>query len=237
MGASGLLLCGFLITHLAGNLYVFLGPEAFNGYAAKLHALGPVLVVLEIGLFALLLLHIVVSITLTLSNRSARGARGYEMQESKQDVSVLNMAPRSWMFVSGGIVFLFLVIHVAGMKFGLMDGVHVFSDPAIFNTTTSDTDVEDVVEKIGEPAPYRRVVGILRSPVSAAIYVVGVVVLGFHLSHGFASAFRSLGIVHPRYTPIIRKLGVIFAVVITIGFASIPIYIWAFNVGVPGAGG
>ena len=237
MGITGLLLCGFLVTHLAGNLNVFLGPTVFNGYADKLHALGPLLVVLEIGLFAVLLLHIVVSILLTISNRSARGERGYELKESKQDVSVLNAAPRTWMFISGGIVLVFLIYHVAGMKFGLMDGAELLSDPGIFRSSEAVEESEEALDKIGEIPPYRRVVGILRSPISAAVYVIGVVVLGFHLSHGFASAFRSLGIVHPRYTPLIYRLGLFFAVVITVGFASIPLYIWAFRVGVPAAGG
>ena len=237
MGATGLLLCGFLVTHLAGNLNIFLGEETFNAYAEKLHSLGPLLVVAEIGLFALFLIHILVAISLAISNTAARGPRGYELKTSKQDDSALNFQPRSWMVISGLIVLFFLVYHVAGMKFGVMDDSAIMADPSIFAPSQASDDLEDVVDKIGEPAPFQRVVGILRSPVSAAVYVVGVVILGFHLSHGFSSSFRSLGLVHPRYTPVIRKLGVLFAVLMTIGFASIPLYIWFMNVGISSSGG
>lgn len=244
MGATGLLLCGFLVAHLAGNLNIFLGEEMFNTYAEKLHSLGPLLVVAEIGLFVLFLVHILVAFALTMSNRAARGSRGYEVKTTKQEDAALNLQPRSWMVISGAIVLFFLVYHVAGMKFGIMDDSAVMADPSMFEPRPSvydpaltSNDLEDVVDKIGEPAPFQRVVGILRSPVSAAIYVVGVIILGFHLSHGFSSAFRSLGLAHPRYTPVIRNLGVLFAVLMTVGFASIPLYIFFMNVGVSSSGG
>lgn len=218
MGATGLLLCVFLVLHLAGNLNVYGGPEVFNGYAQKLHSLGPLLVLAEIGLLILFVIHIAVAVALTTANRAARGAAGYERHQPKQHDSPLSSQPRRWMLVSGGIVLLFLIYHVAGMKFGLMDGVAVVSDPSVFET--APTAPQDV-----EPSEYRRLVGILSSPLSVIIYLVGVIILGFHLSHGFASGFRSLGIAHPRYTPMLRTLGLIFAIVMTIGFASIPIYI------------
>lgn len=230
MGVTGLLLCVFLVLHLAGNLNVYGGPEVFNAYARKLHSLGPLLILAEIGLLIVFVVHVVVAVMLTGANRSARGRVGYEQRQPKQHDTPLSSKPRRWMLVSGGIVLLFLIYHVAGMKFGLTDGVAVVSDPSVFETATSATDS-------AEPSQYRRLVGILSSPLSAIVYLVGVVILGFHLSHGFASGFRSLGIAHPRYTPMLRQLGIIFAIVMTIGFASIPIYILVFGGGLPASGG
>lgn len=233
MGATGLLLCGFLVTHLLGNLLVYEGQGAMNAYEAKLHSLGPLLWVAEIGLLVLFLLHILLAVLLTVENRKARGRYGYDQKATKQNVSVLNAAPRSWMFVSGAVVLAFLLYHLAGMRFGLMDNSKVFADLAIEKGAEGAYAAGQSVT--GAPAlhAYERVVAVLRSPVSAVVYVVGILFLGFHLSHGFASAFRSLGLAHPVYTPIIYRLGLIFAVVITVGFASIPVWIWAFDVKVP----
>jgi len=233
MGATGLLLCGFLVTHLAGNLLVFQGQGAMNAYEAKLHSLGPLLWVAEIGLLVLFLLHIALAVLLTVENRKARGRYGYEKKETKQDVSLLNAAPRSWMFLSGAVVLLFLLYHLAGMRFGLMDESPVLADLAIEEGAEDEYAAGE--SATGAPAlhAYERVVAILRSPVSAVVYVVGILFLGFHLSHGFASAFRSLGLAHPVYTPLIYRLGLVFAVAITVGFASIPVWVWAFDVKVP----
>lgn len=233
MGASGLLLCGFLATHLAGNLLIYQGQAAYNAYEAKLHALGPLLWAAEIGLLVLFLVHIAVAVSLTVLGRKARGRYGYEVKETKQETTVLNAAPRTWMFVSGGIVLFFLLYHLAGMRFGLMDESPVLADIAIGEGAVEEYGQDE--SRTGLPAihGYERVVSILRSPVSAVIYVVGITILGFHLSHGFASAFRSLGIAHPVYSPWIYRLGLAFALVIAIGFLSIPIWIWAFDVPVP----
>lgn len=233
MGATGLLLCGFLVTHLAGNLLVFQGQGAMNAYEAKLRSLGPLLWVAEIGLLVLFLLHIALAVLLTIDNRKARGRYGYDKKETKQDVSLLNAAPRSWMFLSGAVVLFFLLYHLAGMRFGLMDESPVLADLAIEEGAEDAYSVRE--SATGAPAlhAYERVVAILRSPVSAVIYVVGILFLGFHLSHGFASAFRSLGLAHPVYSPLIYRLGLVFAFVITVGFASIPAWVWAFDVKVP----
>lgn len=233
IGSTGLLLCGFLVTHLAGNLLVYQGQAAMNAYEAKLHAFGPLLWVAEVGLLALFLAHIGLAALITVENRRARGRYGYEVKESKQDTSLLNAAPRSWMFVSGAVVLFFLLYHVAGMRFGLMDESKVLADLAIAEGAEDEYAAGE--SATGAPAlhAYERVVAILRSPVSAVVYLVGIAFLGFHLSHGFASAFRSLGVAHPAYTPWIYRAGLVFAVAVAGGFASIPLWIWAFDVQVP----
>ena len=66
---------------------------------------------------------------------------------------------------------------------------------------------------------------VLSDPISRVVYFVGVLVLGVHLSHGFSSAFQSLGLNHPKYTPLIKILGKVFALVIAVGFASIVVFV------------
>ncbi len=66
----------------------------------------------------------------------------------------------------------------------------------------------------------------LSKPLGAGAYVVGLLALGIHLSHGFKSALQSLGLNHPKYTPFLEKLGLILAVVLTVGFLSFPLYVF-----------
>jgi succinate dehydrogenase / fumarate reductase cytochrome b subunit len=77
-----------------------------------------------------------------------------------------------------------------------------------------------------DQSPFGIIVQVLGSGLSAPIYIVGTLVLGFHLSHGFWSAFQSLGLNHPKYTPLIKKLAILFAIVIAAGFVSLPL--WGF---------
>jgi succinate dehydrogenase / fumarate reductase cytochrome b subunit len=76
--------------------------------------------------------------------------------------------------------------------------------------------------------PFTKAVSILRDPLSAVVYLVGSLVLGFHVLHGFQSAFQTLGANHPKYTPFIRVLSYVFAVTIALGFGSFPLWAWAF---------
>ena len=112
VAAAGLLLCGFLVTHLAGNLLLLVGPDAFNHYAEALEK-NPLLIPAEIGLVGLFLLHILTSLTLKLKNRHARPV-AYEAAASKG-----GRTPGSrTMAISGILVLLFLIIHIKTFKFG-----------------------------------------------------------------------------------------------------------------------
>ncbi|MCH9653967.1 MAG: succinate dehydrogenase cytochrome b subunit [Planctomycetes bacterium] len=214
MGITGLLLCGFLVVHLAGNLLVYVGAEAYNGYADKLHSM-MLLPVAETGLFLLLFAHIALAIKLTRDNQQARHI-SYQEPQSKieEKPSLFSQTPMGntsgWMFISGSIILAFLVIHMIDMKLHWNPGV--------------DYSIE-TPEGVVEAKPYSIMVQVLGS-FTAPFYIVGTIVLGFHLSHGFSSAFQSLGLNHPKYTPLIKKLAILFAFVIAAGFASLPI--WGF---------
>jgi succinate dehydrogenase / fumarate reductase cytochrome b subunit len=207
MGATGLLLCGFLVVHMAGNLLLYVGPEAYNRYAHTLHRQEWLVKVAETGLLVLLLLHLYLAVTLTLNNRDARG-RGYALKRHKDGAENSFAAASGWMMISGLIVLVFLVWHLWDFTFQL--GADDFYE------------MPDGTER----EPFDKAVLILTNPLTIAVYIVGCLVLAVHVSHGFSSAFRSLGVSHPKYNKCIRVFGYLFAVLFAAGFASFPV--WAY---------
>lgn len=198
MGATGLLLCGFLVVHLAGNLLLFQGAEHYNKYAHKLHE-NELLPVAEAGLLVLFMLHIILAFTTARVNTAARSV-GYREKQSKLSTGLI-LQPHNYMFVTGVIVLGFLLLHLSDMRVAELD-LRLKHDP--------------------QATPAENALRVLRDPISATVYLLGSLVLGFHLLHGFQSAFKSLGLNHPKYTPFLTKLGILFAAVIGIGFASLP---------------
>jgi len=208
MGLTGLGLCGFLVAHLAGNLFLYVGAEKFNGYAHGLHE-QEWLPLAEAGLFVLFLLHIYLAFVTTFENKAAR-TTAYAKKETKIRGNIFSNPPSSWMFISGAVVLGFLIVHLIDMKFALRPDVKYL-------------DEHDLA------APFANTTAVLKTPLTAIVYVIGTIFLGFHLSHGFSSAFQSLGLNHPKYTPLIKILGIIFAIVIAAGFCSLPIMAFTNN--------
>ncbi len=198
MGFTGLGLCGFLVAHLSGNLLMYKGEKYYNEYAHFLHS-SELLLPAEIGLFSMIILHLILAFTTARKNTDARGTEVYAEKQTKQSPGMLLFAPHNVMFATGLVVLLFLVVHLSDMKFELR------------NQVPEGT------------APFDHAVHVLKDPISAVIYVVGSLVLGVHLAHGFQSAFRSIGFAHPKYSPFLGKLSIVFAIVISVGFASLPI--------------
>lgn len=192
VAAAGLLLAGFLITHLAGNLFLFVGDTAFNHYANTL-AHNPFLPLAEAGLVVLFLVHIALSVRAVLANRAARPI-GYEAYTDKGN----RTAGSRTMAVSGSLILLFLIVHIKTFRFA--------------------------APELREASLFKVVIDWFHNPLYAGFYVLALVALGLHLSHGVQSAFQTLGLNHPRYTPLIKKIGLAFAVLIAIGFMSMPIY-------------
>lgn len=201
MGITGLLLCGFLVVHLAGNFLMFAGAEPYNAYAHKLHSLGGLLVVAEVLLLLLFIAHVTLAFVTTLENRAAR-KHNYAVKQSKRDEPLLQTEAHNWMFISGAVVLCFIILHLLDFRF------------------------EFRLPGPEDEAPFDKALRILQNPITIAGYLVGVTVLGFHLVHGFSSAFQSIGINHPKYNRLIECIGVLFAIVIALGFASLPL--WAF---------
>jgi succinate dehydrogenase / fumarate reductase, cytochrome b subunit len=201
MGITGLLLCGFLVGHLTGNLLLYVGAKEFNEYADFLHH-QKFLPLIELGLLCLFLAHLYLAVITTRQNRAAR-AQNYYRRESKQGTGLIPAAPHSWMFISGSVVLGFVLLHLADLRFALRP----------------DFDYD------GLATPYATTVAALSNPFSRMIYFIGTIFLGFHLSHGFGSAFQSLGLSAPKYKSLIQAASIAFAVLIAGGFASLVIFV------------
>lgn len=206
MGITGLLLCGFLVTHLAGNLLMYVGADVYNNYAHTLHQQEWLIKTAEVILLAIFLLHLYLALSLSKDNNSARGV-AYAVKKPKEGAEQIPTRPDTWMMISGLIVLVFLLFHLSDFHFGTSADVY-------------DTDEFASIE------PFDKAVMVLTNPLRTAIYVVGTVVLCFHLLHGFSSAFRSLGISHPKYNRCIRIFGYFFAVIFGLGFVTFPIWAW-----------
>lgn len=203
IGVTGILLFAYLILHIAGNLMVFLGPETFNTYS---HALisNPLVVPVEIGLLVVFLIHLLKAVRMTFQNQSARPAK-YATKEWAGGESQKSVASSS-MVLTGLAILIFVPIHVWTFKYG-----------AYYEWTDGVRDL------------FRTEAENFSSPIAVVLYVIMMVLVGMHLWHGVPSSFQSLGLNGPRFTPVIRKVGKVSAVVIAGGF--IVITLWVFLVG------
>jgi succinate dehydrogenase / fumarate reductase, cytochrome b subunit len=206
MALTGLFLILFLIGHVSGNTLLFKndGGEAFNIYA-KFMTTNPAVKLLSYITYISVLAHVVYSIILTKSNKTARPI-GYAISKSETNSawSSRNMG------VLGTIVLIFIVIHLQGFWYKM----HWGNLP--------------MVEYNGEQ--YKDLFAIVQFAFQqewlVALYVLSMAFLGFHLSHGFSSAFQTLGLNHVKYSPAIKKIGLAFSIIVPALFASMPLYIY-----------
>lgn len=211
-GFTGLLLCGFIVAHLAGNLLLLVGPEAFNGYTHTLETLfhGAAVPIAEAGLLIVFVAHAITGILVARDKRTAR-PQGYELVRNAGGVSRKSLASRS-MIVTGIVLAVFLPLHIWMFKLG--PGVD-----AGYATTVDGESFRDL---------YRLVVEWFQNPLVVTAYVGVMLLLGTHLRHGFWSAFQSLGANNAKYMPLLYAVGIAFAVVMALGFLLLPIYIFLF---------
>jgi len=202
---TGLVLVAYVLGHLAGNLQIFLPDKGrINAYGAFLHSLGPLLWAIRAFLLACLVAHIVVTIQLAIENRRAR-PQGYEGTHYRK----ASWAGRS-MVMSGLIVLCFVVFHI----------LHFTADV-----------VRPDFANLREPLPgggerhdvYRMVVEGFQQPAASCFYIVGMILLCMHLSHGFGSLVQTLGLNSGRLAPWLVNGGRALAVIICIGYIAIPI--------------
>lgn len=201
MGLTGVALFVYMLLHLAGNAMILAGPELFNEYS---HALisNPLILPIEIGLLVIFLIHIYKAITMWMANRAARPV-GYAKKELAGHTSRKSVAS-STMIGSGLFLLVFVIIHVKQFKFGSWYQI-------------TDSTVRDL---------YRTEIEVFQNPFWVAVYVAATLLVGLHLRHGFASAFQSLGLDHPVYTRRLTVLGIVFAALIGLGLAIIPIWVY-----------
>lgn len=195
MAVTGLGLFGFLIAHLIGNLSVFAGPEAINDYAKALRDLGGLLWVLRFGLLAIFVAHVRTAVLLTRENRAARPIP-YGRKANLQS----SYASRT-MIITGLLIFGYLLFHLGHYTFHW--------------THPEFKELEGNVYQM-------MVMGFSSVPISL-LYIVAMIVLGFHLHHGVASAMQTLGLNHTKYNSLRQGFSLFIAIVIAGGFISIPL--------------
>lgn len=197
MAGTGVILAGFVVAHLLGNLQIFLGPERFNGYAHALKSIPELLWAVRITLLISVVLHIWSSIELAVVKSEARPL-GYVRTKS----TASSYASRT-MYMSGPILAAFIIYHLMQFTFGVGGTPYTESDP------------------------YGNVINGFRVPAVSLFYIIAMGLLCLHLRHGLSSIVQSLGLHHPRYTPRLKAIAVVIATLIFFGFVSIPVAVMA----------
>jgi succinate dehydrogenase / fumarate reductase, cytochrome b subunit len=210
MAITGLIGIGFLILHVYGNAKIFLGPEAFNNYAAGLRTLGePVfgythlLWIVRVALLGSVALHILMAYQLTRQDWAGR-PRGLRYNRKKDVQATFASRTMRW---GGVILFLFIVYHIMNITLGWVGyapGGHVEPENGVFSA-------------------YSNTINAFQFWPTTVIYIVAMLALGLHLYHGFWSMFQTLGLNSYRSNTALRVLAGAIALVLTIGFIAVPV--------------
>lgn len=212
MSLTGLFLITFLIAHLVGNLQLLKpdGGLAFNEYAYFMTT-NPLVKTVSYGLYFFILLHAIQGLMLWAKNRKARGNAKYAVSKAKTASTHAPSFAGNNMALLGTIILIFLGIHMGDFWFAMKFG-HVDYMPG--------TEIKDL---------YSKVVVSFKQWWIVAIYVVSMIALVFHLMHGFWSAFQTLGLTHKKYAGLIKTIGLIISILIPLGFAILPIWMFLTN--------
>lgn len=205
MSLTGLFLILFLVVHLIGNFQLLAsdGGEAFNKYT-KLMSHNPIIQLVAKGNYFFILLHAILGIVLYFKNRSAKGSK-YAVGAQNTSWASRNMA------LLGTLLFAFLLMHMGHFWWQFKFGSNL---PMVDYGGVSMIDA------------YTKVVEVMTQPLWLVLYLLGLLVLAFHLMHGFSSAFQTLGLRHNKYTPIIKFVGILYSILIPLGYAIIPLYLY-----------
>ena len=199
--ATGAMLFAYVLAHLFGNLQIYAGRAQINRYAEFLHSLPGPLWVARLVLLAAVSLHVLTVLQLWLLKRKARPI-GYVKGNSVPP----GYASRTMLW-TGPLIGLFVVYHVLHLTIGSL------------GLPFRELDAFD------------NVVNGFRIPAVAISYIAFMLVLCLHLYHGLWSMFQSVGVSHPRYTPILKHLSAGFAIFIAVGNISIPVAVWTGFIG------
>ena len=217
MAATGIFLCTFLIGHLAGNT-LLLWPEgpnregalAFNSYAAFMTT-NPAIKILSYLTYFSILFHAVDGILLVIQNRKARPVQyAHNKPGANSTWASRNMG------LLGAVVLFFIIVHMRSFWYEMH-----FGEFGEINSNMTNTFDEN-----GNKDLYKITTAAFQELWYVIMYVVCMIAIAFHLSHGFASAFQSIGVSHAKYNPIIKKIGAVFGILIPLAFAIIPIVIY-----------
>jgi succinate dehydrogenase / fumarate reductase cytochrome b subunit len=197
---TGLGMVGFLIAHVSGNLLIFTGtPDALAEYAEGLRKFPVLLLGLRVGLIVMTVVHVVLAIKLNLANQAAR-----PIAYQKKRYIRATFASRTMVY-TGLLVLFYAVYHLAHFTWRV-------TNPEI--------------GALGPWEVYRMLILSFQDPVQVLLYVLAMIVLGLHLSHGISSLFQSMGLNHPKYNGLIRALGPTLGTLLALAYISIPMAVF-----------
>lgn len=205
MSATGLFLCTFLIGHLVGNLQLLLPPDealvVFNEYA-RFMTTNPLIKILSYLTYFSILFHSVDGILLVIQNKKARPVQyAYNKPSANSSWASRNMG------LLGAVVLFFIIVHMRSFWYEMHFG-------SIALDVNGNKDLYTITTAAFQELWY------------VVMYVLCMIAIAFHLSHGFASAFQSIGANHAKYTPVIKKVGAAFGILIPLAFAIIPVFLY-----------
>lgn len=200
---TGAGLLGFVIIHLLGNLQMYIGQDQMNSYA---HALkhSPILWPARIGLLAIFVIHIGATVRLKARSNAAR-PQGYVYEDTVQ----ASWASRH-MIYTGFVLLGFVLYHLAH-----------------FTVHLTNPEFATLTDSMGRHDAYNMFVMGFSNPLVSGIYILSMVVLGLHLSHGIQSLFQSMGANNSQWRPLIQKIGLGLTMLIVLGNISMPIAVMA----------
>lgn len=202
MALTGLVWMGFVFTHMAGNMLILIGGDAYNSYGHAIVSNKILLYGAESVILLALVVHVFCAITLTLQNRSSRNSR-YAMNPNGQKGATL--ASRT-MAVQGSAILAFIILHLITFKYG-----------SYYETTVNGVVMRDLNKLVLE---------VFQSPGYVAWYVVCLLLLMFHISHGAGSVFQSFGFLERKMQSGVKKFAWGYAVIVIAGFLSQPLYVF-----------
>ncbi len=205
MGITGLVWMGFVLTHMAGNMLIFVSADLYNAYGHAIVSNKPLLYSAETVLVLALITHVVTAISLTIQNRKARNTK-YAMQPNGEKGA--SVASRT-MAIQGSIILAFVILHLATFKYG-----------AHYETTVDGVKMRDL---------HKLIIEIFQQPGYVFWYIISLALLMFHLSHGAHSIFQSFGVLERKMQKGLKKMSWTYAIIVAGGFISQPIYVFLFN--------
>lgn len=205
IGLTGVGLAIFVLTHMLGNLLLFVSPQAYNQYSHTLIT-NPLIIPMELGLVALFLIHAIWAIALAIYNKKAKGSF------STPKTSLIHKT----LWAQGVVIFIFVISHLRTFKYGPSYTVKYWIQG-------QNVVMRDLFSLVAE---------IFQQPFYTAWYIFCMIILFTHLNHGLQASIRSLGFHHDQFTLWIKRIGTIYASLVSFGFISQVLYFFFFYKGV-----
>jgi succinate dehydrogenase / fumarate reductase cytochrome b subunit len=225
VAVTGLVLTGFVVVHMLGNLQVFLGADAINAYAESLKKNTGLLWTVRVVLLSVFALHIGMALRLNWRAKQARPIR-YAYEKTVK----ASFASRH-MVVSGLVILAFAIFHIAHFTLGVVTPAPVSvrvvnADTKEINTVVEYRNYLNLRDDRDRPDVYSMMLYGFRNPILSVIYLIAQVFLFLHLTHGVASMFQTIGLDTPRAHRLIRGLAWTVALVVCLGNAGIVVGVW-----------